>query len=354
MNTQVRNALAWLAQRWDRWTGRAQWGQNEPVFLADYRGFGRNDYLYLTGRVLRGEAVRSDAADGVLRNLANNFKRFNSREVPGARLTIEWADHQFDLTTDREGYFHLERSFAETVRLPNGTLWHPAQVSVTRVPGPAEHPYTAAAEVLLPPADAEFGVISDIDDTILQTDVTSRFKLRVLAHTLFKNAASRRGFAEVAEFFLALQRGPDNRGHNPVFYVSNSPWNLYDLLDDFLRLNELPKGPILLRDFGLPYRERPDGYRGHKMETVQRILHTYPALPFVLIGDSGEKDTDIYLTLATENPDRIKAIYIRDVRHEQRAQRVKALIDHHTHVSVHLVESYAIARRHAREQGLTQ
>lgn len=352
MNDQVREALNWMSRGWDRLVNRLGWGQDKPVTLADYRGFGRNDYLFLTGRVLRDRAIISNEADGALRNLANNFKRFNSREIPGAQVSVDWAGHRFDLITDREGYFRLERTFSETIQLPNRQLWHQAQVSVTAVPGKAELPYRTAIDVLLPPHDAEFGIISDIDDTILKTDVTSRFKLRVLAHTLFKNAASRHGFAEVASFFSALQRGADNRGHNPVFYVSNSPWNLYDVLADFLAINDLPKGPILLRDFGLPYRDLPAGYRGHKMETVQRILHAYPELPFVLIGDSGEKDTDIYLKLATENPDRIKVIYIRDVRHEQRARRVKELIDQSTHVTVHLVDSYAEAREHARRQGL--
>jgi phosphatidate phosphatase APP1 len=288
----------------------------------------------------------------VLRNLANNFKRFNSREIPGAKVTIEWADHRFELLTDSEGYFRLEQKFSKTIQLPDDDLWQQAKVTVSDIPGSSDLTYQSYLDVLLPPADAEFGIISDIDDTILKTDVTSRFKLRVLAHTLLKNAASRRGFDEVSEFFDSLQKGPENNGLNPVFYVSNSPWNLYDLLVDFLELNELPKGPILLRDFGLPYRDRPADYQGHKLEQVKRILRTYPDLPFVLVGDSGEKDTDIYLTLATENPGRIKAIYIRDVQHERRARRVEDLIEKYTDVSVYLVYSYAEAQDHARRMEL--
>lgn len=352
MKERVQGLLKWIKHGWDRLVDRLGWARNKPVMLANYRGFGRNDYLFLTGRVLRDLAISHREADGTLRNLANNFKRFNSREIPGAKVRVEWADHRFDLVTDREGYFRLERHFTETVELPDNELWQRAKVTVTEVPGDSDLTHHAYLDVLLPPDDAEFGVISDIDDTILKTDVTSRFKLRLLAHTLFKNAASRRGFAEVAEFFTALQRGPDNVGHNPIFYVSNSPWNLYDLLADFLDINDLPKGPILLRDFGLPYRDRPVDYQGHKMEQVRRILRTYPELPFVLVGDSGEKDTDIYLSLATEHPDRVKAIYIRDVRHQRRARRVEKLIEKHTDVSVHLVNSYAEARDHARRMEL--
>ena len=74
--------------------------------------------------------------------------------------------------------------------------------------------------------------------------------------TLLHNAHTRLPFEGVAGFYQALQRGRDGEAYNPVFYVSNSPWNLYDLLEDFLDVHGIPRGPLLLRDWS-PRRSRP-------------------------------------------------------------------------------------------------
>lgn len=84
---------------------------------------------------------------------------------------------------------------------------------------------------------------------------------------------------------------------------------------------------------------------------VRKILSTYPDLPFILVGDSGEHDTDIYLEAARNNPDRILAIYIRDVQHERRARRIEKLIEGVSDVDVRLVGSYEEALAHAQVQG---
>ncbi|NJO87235.1 MAG: App1 family protein [Lewinella sp.] len=165
-----------------------------------------------------------------------------------------------------------------------------------------------------------------------------------------QNAGNRRAFAKVAEFYQALQLGPEQTAQNPFFYLSNSPWNLHDLLEDFLLLNELPAGPMLLRDFGLRYNDQPTKFKGHKVEMLRRILTTYPQLPFILLGDSGEHDTDIYLTAAQEFPRQILHIYIRDVDHNKRAKRIKALIAANSGISVKLIKSYEAAIEHAREK----
>ena len=69
---------------------------------------------------------------------------------------------------------------------------------------------------------------------------------------------------------------------NPFFYTSKSPWNLYAPLVEYLEVQQLPLGPLLLRDFGL----RPEKER--KRKAIEEILATYPKLKFILSGDSGE------------------------------------------------------------------
>ncbi|CAH1001777.1 hypothetical protein LEM8419_02683 [Neolewinella maritima] len=340
-----------LHRNWDNLVDRLRWGHDKPIDVANYIGFGRPDYLYLTGRVLRDRGIGRDERDQLFHNLVNNFKRFNSREIDDAEVEITWGNEVFKRTTDSEGYFHIEHR-CEPDNAPHfdDLLWQEASVRVVRTPLNGRVDHLSHSDVIVP-REAEFGIISDIDDTILKTDVTSRFKLKTMVHTLLKNAGNRHAFEGVSDFYEALQGGPDAKGSNPFFYVSNSPWNLYDLLLDFLHLNHLPRGPVLLRDFGLPAEDTVQSYQTHKADMVDKILSTYPHLPFILLGDSGEHDTDIYLEAAKNNPDRILCIYIRDVQHEKRAQRIEDLIEDISTINVKLVSSYEEAAEHARANG---
>jgi phosphatidate phosphatase APP1 len=351
----LKNKLSSLGRivhrEWDEVVDRLGWGNDKPVSIANYIGFGREDYLYLTGRVLRDRGIRREERDNLLDNVVNNFKRFNSREIRGAQVTITWGEHVFKRITDSEGYFYVEHHCPPDEHVHSDhDFWQEAEVTVTAIPGEDIAEVVSHSAVVVPRI-AEFGVISDIDDTILKTDVTSKLKLRTMVHTLLKNAGKRHAFAGVSDFYQALSLGPDGEGYNPLFYVSNSPWNLYDLLLDFLHLNHFPRGPVLLRDFGLPAEDTITNYKTHKADMVAKILSTYPTMPFILLGDSGEHDTDIYLEAARSNPGRILAIYIRDVQHERRAKRIEGLIENVSGIEVRLVSTYAEAASHARSKG---
>ena len=352
ISSALRSIGKFAHREWDELVDRLDWGNDKPVTVANYIGFGRPDYLFVTGRVLRDRGIRRNERDRLWDNISNNFKRFNSREIPGAKVRVIWGEHTFERTTNDEGYFHVEYACEPNHEVKDDDgLWQEAEITVLSVPEQKEPVDYVTHSPVVVPTRAEFGVISDIDDTILQTDVTSRFKLKTMVHTILKNAGSRRAFSGVSDFYNALKLGPDEAGFNPFFYVSNSPWNLYDLLMDFLSLNHFPRGPILLRDFGLPSSDDTFSYKTHKADMVSRILTVYPNMNFILVGDSGEHDTDIYLEAARNNPDRILCIYIRDVRHERRAQRIERLIEGASEIPVKLVGSYTEAHAHAREKG---
>jgi phosphatidate phosphatase APP1 len=155
-------------------------------------------------------------------------------------------------------------------------------------------------------------VISDIDDTVVETGVTKRL---AMARTVFLgNARTRLPFKGVAAFYQALVEGVQAGGPNPIFFVSGSPWNLYDLLAEFMDLHDIPRGPLLLRDFGFDREKLLHAEtREHKLECIRPILDLYPGLSFLLIGDSGEQDPEIYREVVREYPGRVRAIYIRHV-----------------------------------------
>lgn len=324
---------------------------NDPLQIITYRSYGTTNRLYIKGRVLEDKGIEAATdKDNLLNNLVNMYHRFQSDEIPGASLKVCFQDQEHTVVTDDEGYFML--NLAPETPISWTDMWHEIEVELTRAPVPFHSGLKSTAEVLVPPVDAEYGVISDIDDTIIQTSATD---ILAMSRTVFlKNARTRLPFAGVSEFYKALQLGRNGKRNNPFFYVSSSPWNMYDLLKDFLSLNEIPEGPLLLRDFGLQDNKFiSSGHMGHKFKEIENILLTYPLLNFVLIGDSGQEDPKIYREVVKKYPNRILAIYIRDV---QLADREKIAMDISAElkelVELVIVDNTVEAAEHAAQSGL--
>jgi phosphatidate phosphatase APP1 len=312
---------------------RKRLGLNDPLQIVTYRSYGTPNRLYVKGRVLEDKGIqKSLGADSLWRNILNMYKRFESDEVPGAQIKIKFQNQEHIVTTDEEGYFVLNLITENSLQGVN--MWHEVEVLLIEAPIPFSEGLKNTAEVLIPQADAEYGIISDIDDTVIKT--TATHLLAMSRNVFLNNAHTRLPFAGVSEFYRALQLGRNGKRNNPFFYVSSSPWNLYDLLVDFLDLNKIPQGPLLLRDFGLNKDElKNSDHMRHKFKEIENILLTYPSLNFILIGDSGQDDPKIYKEVVRKYPGRILVIYIRDV---QLTDREKIAIDISKELSADEVE----------------
>ena len=310
-------SASYLEDQWDelRFRFNKKMGWFDPIQIVPYRTYGTARHLYIKGRVLQDKKIAgAQDRDTVFNNLLNMYKRFESDEVPGALLKVSLPDEEHTVTTDKEGYFVL--SLTPRTPVINEQLWHPLPLQLVEAPLPFE-PAVVHAEVMIPPPDAEYGIISDIDDTVIKTTATSLLAMSRV--TFLNNARTRLPFAGVAEFYKSLQLGRNGKRNNPFFYVSSSPWNLYDLLKDFLDHNAIPAGPLLLRDFGFEPKKHSSGsHLDHKLKEIRQIFEAYPHLNFVLIGDSGQEDPVIYREVVKAYPGRVLAIYIRDVQLPER------------------------------------
>ena len=108
-----------------------------------------------------------------------------------------------------------------------------------------------------------------------------------------------------ARFYRALEGGEVGLAGNPFFYVSSSVWNLYDVFAEFLEINGLPTGPLILRDLDADDAKWIKSGHEHKLAKIERILAICRRLPFVLIGDAGQDDPAIYREVARRNPGRV-------------------------------------------------
>lgn len=323
-------------------------GGYKDVIIIPYMGFGTRQMLRLRGRVLSNHKVREGQhTDGKIKNLRNFLRRLRTNEVAYANITATFGDQTRKVTANEEGFFIVQ--FDLETSLPEKTQWFDIDLHYD---DGQQQAHTVGRVIV--PAKSQYAVISDMDDTVLKSDVTNLLKL--LSNTFFQNEYTRTSFKGVAKFYQALQEGINPDTYNPIFYVSNSPYNLYDLIKRFLELNEIPLGPIFLRDFGLTQKYLLAS-KQHKFETIDRLMTTYPDLEFILIGDSGEHDPDIYLQVVETYPNRVKAIYIRDVHpHRMGTKQDKHVKDVATKlqeygVDMLLIPNTATAARHAANNG---
>lgn len=286
---------------------------DEPIQIVPYAGYGNPQAVKIRGRVLEDKGIQQRRDEESLwQNLAQAYQRFESDEIPNLPLKLHFQGHSLTTVTDKEGYFEASLPVSE---LTAKGLWYDYQVEVPAQEGLSRPCQSVIGKLQIPDPQCDFGIISDIDDTIMVTNATSTLSMMRL--TFLGSPASRLPFAGVNAFYQALtQTGSVPR---PIFYVSSSPWNLYDFLEEFMALNHIPLGTLFLRDFGLHTLKA--SHHDHKSIYIQQIMDTYPQLAFILIGDSGQHDPEVYSEIVTQRPQQVKAIYIRDVSAEASRDR---------------------------------
>lgn len=317
-----------------------------PYLIQTYSGYIGQSRLFLKGRVLENEKFLEAPSDSKWKNFLETFRRFESDEIAGARVKISFDVHEWELESDSEGFFKLDIPFF----LDFSKYTNSIRVQVQLLSPVYSEPLITDAEIFIPNPTAPFGVISDIDDTILQTHMNSKLRLRMMYVSFLQGAHRRLPMEGIVELFQHLAAALPQ--HKPFFYVSNSPWNIYDLLSDFIQLQKLPAGPIMLRDYGLHLLIKSKKQKVHKIEAISHILETYPNLPFVLFGDTASSDADHYAHFKNEYPDQIKAVYIRHTKETRNARRVQELIEQQKDPDFILIKKADEIRDHASRIGL--
>lgn len=331
----VRLERAWDARRLRRAASRAP----AHFRIEPYGGHGGAEGVVVRGRVLDDPPL-SDAVEGegVVAAVRRTIRGFLTDELPGVPLRVSLAGATVEVVTDTEGYF-LTTLRPEPDRLTSP--WTTGSVELNGDYRGTTEPHTTTLAVRVAEPEARFAIVSDIDDTVLETGVQRVG--RMIRQTLTGSALTRTPFPGTAELYNDLAAGV-----NPVFYVSSSPWNLHAFLVAFLRHRSFPTGSVLLRDL----LGTASG-REQKTGRIREILDLHPRLPFVLLGDSGEKDPEIYAEIVDAYPGRILAVYIREVRVDPQDGRVERVSQAWRHdVPFVLVPDSDAVRRHATELGL--
>ena len=325
-------------------------GDGRRPMLVPYLGFGNAGKLWVMGRVLDERSYREQTgADSRWRNVLVLYQRLESDQVAGARVRMHFQGQSHDTVTDQGGYFSFE--IAPLAPLKGG--WLTVDLELPDSMEQDGQPVRASAEAMVPAHTARFGIISDIDDTVLWSNVTNKLNMALLLAR--SNAHTRKPFKGVAAFYRALTEGVGGKEGNPLFYVSSSPWHLFGPLVEFLRVQGIPVGPLLLRELGMREVFKVTSHGNHKLGKIEQILSFYPDMQFVLIGDSGEQDPEIYAEVVRRHPESVRVIYIRNVNPDpSRIEALDRLIEEVSATGTQLIlaPDSVFAAAHAAAEGL--
>jgi phosphatidate phosphatase APP1 len=318
------------------------------VSVKVYYGYGHTHDLVLYGHVFGNkETIRRKFTNSILVNIIHLLRLFFVKPLPGVKVRLQWKGQLLETLTEEDGFFKFE--WKSDTEVDAGR--HPVKVEYLNEGGAV----TATGEgQLYVPHVAQYAFISDIDDTVLVSYSATRF--RRLRELLTRNPRTRQQFEKVADWYqqLALTYAEADTP-NPFFYVSSSEWNLYDYLREFFRFNKLPDGIFLLNQVKRWFQFFRTGKTKHsgKLLRIVRILSIFPKQQFVLIGDNSQQDPAIYTTVAAKYPQKIFAIFIRNVKPENEEQTLLYLEAAKAEgVHTFLFKSSDEAAAHSRSIGL--
>ena len=299
-----------------------------PARIQPYFGYRNRERLFITVRALRSRKSEFGKA-GKWRAMRTMMSQFASHEVEDFPVELELVSPNGEIRrhqgiTDKEGFIHFD------IRLEGGWDYdeNPQWETVTFHWKNTAGKQCVDGHVLAPGTATGLAMISDIDDTIIETGITGNFRavMRNWRRVLMEMPEERILVPGADMFYNALGGNsslPEGEGHagdhkyasrRPFFYVSSSPWNLFSYLVTYMKGRGLPLGPIMLRDWGLNRETFGSSSHGaHKRAAIEGIIATYPELKFALIGDDSQGDLTAFSDIAIDNPDRVRAVFIRKV-----------------------------------------
>lgn len=260
-----------------------------PTVVA-YPGYGGAGWVRVLARVVLMR-TSGDTTAGTVRG----WRAFMSVPVRSSQVEVEIDGEVHRVQTDAGGLLDV----ALACSLPPG--WHTITL---RSHGAA--PAEARIQIVDPAAN--FGIVSDIDDTVMVTALPR--PLLALWNTLVLSERARTptpGMAVMLDRVMA--RNPDA----PILYLSTGAWNVAPALARFLARNLYPDGVLLLTDWGPTrqhwFRSGPE----HKLRNLTRLAQEFPDVRWLLIGDDGQHDPAIYAEFSRNHPDQTAAVAIRQL-----------------------------------------
>ena len=269
------------------WLRRRGW---RPAVLA-FTGYGSEGWVRVLARVrLAPPRTRSREL-----RLGRGWRRFLTAGAGGVAVTVEVGGRRHEVVSGRGGY--IDAVLGSDLEVG----WGEALIS-------AEGREAVAAPIRVVDPAARIGILSDIDDTVMVTALPR--PLLAAWNTFVRHETSRRPVRGMASLFgEVLRRHPEA----PVFYLSTGAWNVAPVLEQFLRRHAYPPGPLLMTDWGPTTEGWFRSGQAHKRRELRRLLDELPEVRWLLVGDDGQHDPELYAEVVEATPEQVRAVAIRQL-----------------------------------------
>ncbi|MFT4136467.1 App1 family protein [Microbacterium sp.] len=286
--------FARLEYRFHAWRERRARARGQVPTVAAFPGYGGEDWVRVVGRVLivpPGPRKRQRGEYASVRG----WRSFAAVPVGYAQVSVTIDGVVHEVVSDRGGV-------VDTVlpaRLAPG--WQPITMAV-------EGSEPVSTRVFVVGADVRFGVVSDVDDTVMVTTLPRPFRAAWNSFVLDELARQ-----PVPGMSVFLERVVRDHPGAPVVYLSTGAWNVAPTLIRFLGRHLFPPGALLLTDWGPTHDRWFRSGTAHKEENLRRLAREFPHVRWLLIGDDGQHDDALYTAFTQEFPEHVAAVAIRQL-----------------------------------------
>jgi phosphatidate phosphatase APP1 len=282
-------------------------GGSKPTWIDLYGGWASQNGGHLYARVHTGSPPKPDTeGENAAEKLLASIEALELEAAANAAVTIDIPGKgSFETIADNHGFIDFT--------LPAGMKGPFNPVSMTLVASPDFK--SSSANYAVPVwADepGHLGVISDVDDTLTDSDIPN--KTVAGYRTLFHSAYDVKVFPSAGETLTSITTSTEGLPVRPLFFLTGSPWNLHTRIASAFAMAGIPKGAFILRRFS---REPVNAYE-FKHPHLQELFEKFPQTKWLLFGDTGEQDPEVYHQMSIEKPQQIEHIYIHNVptKHE--------------------------------------
>ncbi len=299
------HAAAVLGDAWNRRVTGTLADRGWKTKIVPFTGYGSAGFVRVMARVLmsrdplRLAAADADASANQLRAAEDEqrgWRAFMTAPAMAVPITVTVDGRVIHNRTDRAG-------LVDVIVRGHGLAagWHTVRICSPDARG-------VEAAVLIVGAEQTFGIVSDIDDTVLSTSLPR--PMVAAWNTFIRAESTRRAVPGMATLFRDLLAGHPGA---PIVYLSTGAWNTAPLLTRFLRRNGFPLGPMLLTDWGPTSTGWFRSGREHKRASLHRLARDLPNIQWLLVGDDGQHDPSVYADFAEVRPEVVRAIAIRQL-----------------------------------------
>jgi len=259
------------------------------VAIVAYPGYGSTTWVRVLARVLVTRLAPKRKRPAKVRG----WRSFTTLPVKDTVVYIHAGNEVHEARTDRTGLIDC------VVKADLAPGWGVVRLSMKNADD-------AEAPVRILDPSVRFGVVSDIDDTVMVTALPR--PLLAAWNTFVLDEHARMAVPGMAVLYERLVNA---RPGAPVFYLSTGAWNVAPALTRFLSRHLYPAGPLLLTNWGPTTDRWFRSGREHKKATLVRLAQEFPDVRWLLVGDDGQHDEEIYAEFAHAHPEHVAAVAIR-------------------------------------------